>query len=170
MKELYLVRHAKSSWSDSRLSDFERPLNKRGKKDAPLMGQRLSDLSICPDLVIASSAKRARKTARIICRRIGYGKERIILTDTLYTSELGQLLEIIRSTGSKINSLALVGHNFVITDLAQWLTGKAIGNIPTCGIVSIAFDIKDWQQVDEQSGRLVFFDYPKKHHDRSSRE
>lgn len=165
MKHLYLIRHAKSNWNDSALSDFDRPLNKRGKRDAPFMGQRLAAASVCPDLIIASSAKRARKTARIISKEIGYPKARIVLTDTIYTSELGQLLEIIRSTGSDIQSLGLVGHNFVITELAEWLTGRSIVNIPTCGIVAIAFDIKQWRKVEGQTGKLVFFDYPKKHSD-----
>lgn len=166
MKRLFLIRHAKSSWSDPSRVDFDRPLNKRGKRDAPFMGKRLAEYSIRPDLVVSSSAKRAQKTARLVCREIDYPKEAIVFTEKLYTSDLFQFTGIIRNTSETVASLALVGHNYVITECAEWLTGRAIVNIPTSGIVGIELDIKKWREVVEQSGTLLFFDYPKKHRDR----
>lgn len=132
------------------------------------MGGRLAEAGICPDLMVASSARRARKTAGIICREIGYDKKKLVLTEKLYTSDLMQLLEVIRTAGNEKASLGLVGHNFVITELAEWLTGETIINIPTAGIVGIEFATERWEDVDAGAGRLLFFDYPKKHPGRSS--
>ena len=168
MKHLYLIRHAKSSWSDSRLSDFDRPLNKRGKNDAPFMGKRLASASVQLDLLVSSSAKRARKTARLIAREIGYKRDAIVYHNEIYSSDLSLLLSVLRRTEREVNSLALVGHNHVITECAEWLTGKGIVNIPTSGIVAISFEIEGWDELDHEGGQLVFFDYPKLHHKGSS--
>jgi phosphohistidine phosphatase len=167
MKTLYLIRHAKSSWSDPTLSDFQRPLNKRGKRDAPFMGRRLREAGILPDLIISSAAKRAAKTAGIIAREIGYDKKDIDFRDEVYSSDILQLLAIIRSTRAGIDSLCLVGHNYVITDLAEWLSGTSLVNIPTCGIVALSFAGGTWEAIGEDAGQLLFFDYPKLHTTRS---
>ncbi len=98
MKTVLLLRHAKSSWSDSRLSDVDRPLNKRGKNDAPFMGQRLASASIEFDLLVSSSAKRARKTARLIAKEIGYKRKDIVCHNEIYTSDLSVLLSVLRRT------------------------------------------------------------------------
>ncbi|THB78099.1 MAG: histidine phosphatase family protein [Desulfobulbaceae bacterium] len=169
MKQLYLVRHAKSSWSEPSLADFDRPLNKRGKRNAPFMGKRLRDKEICPDLLISSGAKRARKTAGIIAREIGYPKDKIVITNALYTADMMDLLEIVREMDKQFDNVMLVGHNYVITEFAEWLTGTLLGNIPTSGIACIQFD-HPWKKVSESSGSLLFFDYPKLHEDGSKRE
>ena len=169
MKHLYLIRHAKSSWSDPRLADFDRPLNKRGKRDAPFMGKRLASASISFDLMVSSSAKRARKTARKIAQEVAYDKDQIIFTPEIYTSDLRKLVTVIRNTDNAIKAMALVGHNFVITECAEWLTGTYIDNIPTSGIVAITFDVETWGEIDHEKGKLLFFDYPKLHGDRGVR-
>lgn len=167
MKYLYLIRHAKSSWSDPRLSDFDRPLNKRGKKDAPFMGKCLASASTRFDLLVSSSAKRARKTARLIAKETGYNREDIVYHNEIYSSELRTLLSVIKQTEHRINSLGLVGHNHVITECAEWLTGNRIVNIPTSGIVAISFETDNWDEIDRETGQLIFFDYPKLHDQRS---
>lgn len=166
MKQLCLVRHAKSSWSDPRLADFDRPLNKRGKRNAPLLGKRLREYKICPDLLISSGAKRARQTAQIIAQEMGYAKPRIILSDALYTADRSALVELVRTMDQGVNSLMLVGHNFVITEFAEWLSGSVLGNIPTSGAACIECDAS-WETVAHGSGTLVFFDYPSLHKDES---
>lgn len=168
MKHLYLIRHAKSSWSDPRLSDFDRPLNKRGKRDAPSMGERLASASITFDQMVSSGAKRARKTARLIAKQINYPKEDIVYHNEIYTSDLMKLLSVVKQTDSKVESLALVGHNYVITECAEWLTGERLDNIPTSGIVAVQFRIKNWGDIDYQNGKMIFFDYPKRHGGRST--
>jgi phosphohistidine phosphatase len=163
MKQLYLIRHAKSSWASPGIADSKRPLNGRGEKDAPFMGQRLQTYGVKPDLIYASPAKRARKTAEKIALAVGYPGSAIVLHDDIYTSDMNLLLAVIRQTEERHSTLFLVGHNFVITDLAEFLTAEIIGTIPTCGIVAIAFADAAWQEVHEGSGLLLFFDYPKKH-------
>lgn len=169
MKQLYLIRHAKSSWNNPGLDDIDRPLNKRGKRDAPFMGERLHKLGVRPDMVYTSPAKRARKTARTIADCVGYPPERIQQHGDIYTSDINKLLCVVRQTESRICRLFLVGHNYVLTDLAEYLTNEPLGNVPTCGVVAIDFNIDSWHQVGEAGGQLQFFDYPKKHPDHSGR-
>ena len=161
-KELFLIRHAKSSWADPLLNDHDRPLNKRGKRDVPVMGKRLAKQKTMPDLVIASTAKRARKTARGICRQIAYPKKEILFNLRLYTAYINSLYQVVHSCDDRIQRLFLVGHNYVITDFACELTGEEIVNIPTCGIVAMRLTMDSWSQLATGSGKLLFFDYPKK--------
>lgn len=163
MKRLYLIRHAKSSWDTPGLDDIDRPLNKRGKRDAPLMGARLRHYGVQPDLIYASPARRAGKTAQLIAERVGYPQERIEQHAGIYSSELNRLLELVQGTDNGVDVLFLVGHNYVLTDFAEYLTGEVLGNIPTCGIVGVAFEIRSWKDVAGGRGEMLFFDYPKKH-------
>lgn len=163
MKRLFLIRHAKSSWDAQGLDDIDRPLNKRGKRDAPFMGARLQRYGVQPDLIYTSPARRARTTAQLIAGCLGYPEERIEQHAGIYSSELNRLLELVQQTDNGVNVLFLVGHNYVLTDLAEFLTGEALGNVPTCGIVGVAFDIRSWKDVAGGEGQMLFFDYPKKH-------
>ncbi len=163
MKTLYLIRHAKSSWSNVNLSDFDRGLNKRGKRNAPFMGQRLAQYGVYPDLIISSPAKRARKTAKIIAKEIGYPKKQINFDQSLYHSSVANLLKVVNHVSNDIDSLFLVGHNWGITEFAEMLTRKDLGNIPTSGIVAITFPLEHWNHISRGNGDLQFFDYPKKH-------
>lgn len=163
MKYLYLIRHAKSSWSNPVLSDFERPLNKRGRRDAPLMGRRLASAVYQPECIFSSPARRARKTARIIGAELGVAKHDIIMDQALYTFTADPILDIIKKSQDSIQVIALVGHNHGITECAEYLSGEQLGNIPTCGIVLIEFACDSWKRVHPDSGRLLFFDYPKLH-------
>lgn len=163
MKYLYLIRHAKSSWSDLSLSDFDRPLNKRGKRDAPFMGSRLAAFTQRPETIVSSPAKRARATARIIGSQIGFSKKDITLIKKLYTFSSEPLFDVIRKTEDAVSTLALVGHNHGLTECAELLTSKLLGNVPTCGIVLIEFPLLSWNMVEAGKGKLLLFDYPKLH-------
>lgn len=163
VRELILIRHAKSSWSNPDLSDRDRPLNKRGKRDALFIGQRLAHYQCYPDQVISSPAKRARKTIYKICKKLSYPKKRIVIDELLYTSNIQDLYSLLQSCGDELHRLFLVGHNHVITVFAEELTGIDIYNIPTCGIAGIRFANESWAQVKPGGGELFFFDYPKKH-------
>lgn len=162
MKRLYLVRHAKSGWNHSELDDRDRPLNSRGKRDAPFMGQRLKDHDVCPDLIISSPAKRAVKTAKVIAEAVGYPKKQITINDSLYLQGTQAILDTIRGVDDAHQSLMLFGHNPDFTELAELLTDYEVENIPTCGIFCIDFNVGFWQEVDEAKGLFSFFDYPKK--------
>ncbi len=163
MKYLYLIRHAKSSWADPGLNDFERPLNKRGKRDAPFMGKQIAGYDKRPEILISSPAKRALKTARLIGAECGFRKNQIIIKKSLYTFSFEPIVEVVRRTEDSINTLALVGHNHGLTECAELLSSTTLDNVPTCGIVLIQFPLPSWNLVDTGKGTLVIFDYPKRH-------
>lgn len=162
MKYLYLIRHAKSSWSDPSLSDFDRPLNKRGKRDLPVMGQRMATYEPKPELIVSSPAKRARRTARGIGGALGFMNKEIVLDEDLYTFSPDGFLQVLKKTPDEIQVLALVGHNHGLTECAEMLSGESLVNVPTCGIVLISFDQPSWRTVMSGGGSLVLFDYPKR--------
>ena len=161
MKKVYLVRHAKSSWKDSSQDDFERPLNKRGKLDAPLMGAKLHDKKIVPDIILSSPALRAKTTAEIIAKKIEYKKE-IVYKKNIYEASASTLHKILTKIADKNRVAFLFGHNPSLNELAE----KYINfneNIPTCGIVEIEFDCDSWVDISVKNAKMVSFDYPKKY-------
>lgn len=164
MKYLYLVRHAKSSWDYPELSDFERPLNKRGKVNAPEMGLRLASRNLQLDAIVSSPANRAINTARAIADRIDFLPGNIIEDEAVYHASYPELVNIINDFPVEWKSAMLVGHNPGFTDLANYLKEPdyRIGNVPTCGVVAIEFTTNQWNNIKKNSGRMLFFDYPKK--------
>ena len=166
MKTIVLVRHAKSSWKDLRLDDFDRPLNKRGKKNAPFMGNKLKERQIMPDLVLSSPAKRARKTATAIAKAIGYPKKKIVFDDNMYHASARHLFEMVRDLDDKYETIMLFGHNPDFNDLADMLLKKnPVHNIVTTGVYCIKLNVDQWQKVLEEKGEPVFYDYPKRYQD-----
>lgn len=162
MRNLILIRHAKSCWDDPSLTDLERPLNKRGKHDAPAMGRLLQERKLVPDLIVSSPAKRALKTATKIAKTLGYDKVRIEIRAEIYMQGLEALLDIVSNLPADVRRAYLVGHNPELTDLANRLTDGHIDNVPTCGVVSIEFSKGSWHQCAKEKGRLAFFVRPPK--------
>lgn len=162
MKRLILCRHAKSSWKDLSLDDIDRPLNKRGKRDAPEMGGRMARLGIQPDAIISSPAKRARKTARQLAEALGFKKNNVIIVDRIYDAGVDELLDIIHGFDDADGLVIMVGHNPETTIVANLLGGLAIDNIPTCGVVALDFAVDSWRDVANAGGSMAFFDYPKR--------
>ena len=160
MKTLYLARHAKSSWKHPELSDIERPLNKRGKRDAPYIGNLLKEKGVKPDILISSPAVRARKTAVVIAELIDYPKSKILIDENIYELSSTELIKIIQSFDDKYNSVMMFGHNPGFTMLNNYLTDSFIDNIPTCGVVGIRFN-SSWKKIIGDSGKAFFFIYPK---------
>lgn len=160
-KLLLLVRHAKSDWNDPSLSDFDRPLNDRGKRDAPVMAHRLIDKKIKIDAFITSPAKRAKKTATVFAREYKKDKDDLILKDELYGAAPVTFFEVIASTNNKFDTIAVFSHNPGITDFANELTASRIDNIPTCGIFAVKVECKKWSEFKDAKKEFVFFDSPK---------
>ncbi len=156
------MRHAKSSWDDHALRDFERPLNERGFRDAPEMGIRMAGLKPNIDLIISSTALRAVTTAGFVAEALGYSESEIEKEPSIYQAGVDELLEIVNQTPNDINTLMLFGHNPGFTDFCDYLTGAGIFNLPTCGLCHIEFDIDDWNLVSAHTGNLKLFDFPKK--------
>ncbi|MCB0401664.1 MAG: histidine phosphatase family protein [Flavobacteriales bacterium] len=161
MKTIYLIRHAKSDWGNPGLSDFNRPLNQRGKHDAPLMGQQLRSLHVKPDLMLSSSAKRALETVTAISKELGYPNHQIQFEENIYHASTRQLAQIITGLNDELDTVALVGHNPGLTYFSNYLTDDLIDNIVTCGIVKIELEIDRWQEIIEGIGRKIYYIYPK---------
>lgn len=160
MKTLYLIRHAKSSWLNFTVSDYDRALKKRGKEDCVMMANRLLDAKVNFDLMVSSPAKRARSTSRRMAKILKYRKKDIVYTRDLYLSSVERYSNVAKDYFRQVDSLAIIGHNEVITECAELYTGESIKNIPTCGIVAITFK-DDSKLLQEGCGVLQFFDFPK---------
>lgn len=160
MKNLYLIRHAKSYWGDQSTPDFDRPLNKRGKLDAPFMGNILSDKKVKPDLIISSPAKRAKKTAISIADKINYKQDKILFIEELYEASYNTILRLIQKLDEKHNSVMIFGHNPGLTLLNNHVSNHYIDNIPTCGIVSLELNCT-WSELKNDQCTFFFFEYPK---------
>ncbi len=164
-KKLYLIRHAKSSWDDPGLKDHDRPLNKRGKNDAPLMAKVLNKKGVAPDIIYSSTAVRALEFAKIIAEELGYKKKNIAASKDIYMAGENEMLNIIKQTDDKDETVFLVGHNPDITQFANSLcNNNNIDNIPTSGIFCIEFEADSWQEIDYGKGKFKSFDYPKKYY------
>jgi phosphohistidine phosphatase len=160
-KTLFLIRHAKSDWADPSLKDFDRPLNERGKRDAPVMAKRLIDKGISIDVFISSPAKRARKTAEIFAREFGMKKDEIIFHDNLYLAGPDTFFEVISKIVPSAKSIAVFSHNPGITDFANLLTNARIDDIPTCGVFAVTIKTEDWKEFENAEKGFWFFDSPK---------
>ncbi|MFZ6013438.1 MAG: SixA phosphatase family protein [Bacteroidota bacterium] len=169
MKTLYVVRHAKSSWDNPEQADFNRPLNERGKRDAPRMGKRLKEKGIKPDVMMSSPAKRAWSTCKKIAEVIGFPEDKIKSERSLYHASEDDILSVVRNIKDKHDSLMIFGHNPGLTDFVNELMDEEtlvdIGNIPTCGIAAFTFDVESWNEVNWEKGKLIFYDYPKSKED-----
>lgn len=160
-KQLVICRHAKSSWDDASLSDVERPLNKRGRRDAPEMGRWLAERGLLPDLILASHATRAWTTAEAYADRLGYPPDRIQVDPGLYTATAASLLALVRALEPRLGRILLVGHNPECTAFANLLGNLDLDNLPTGGIVALEFHTRSWQEILPGQGQLLFVDFPK---------
>jgi phosphohistidine phosphatase len=161
MKHIILVRHAKSSWALPSLSDFDRPLNKRGKRDAPAMGKRMAGEKMVPDKIISSPATRAISTARTLAKSLDIPRDKIREERMIYEASSMQLLGFMRGWKEKWETVMTVGHMPGIGDLAQLLLEQNIGPIPTCSVVEIELDVDSWADVAPGCGRLIRMMKPK---------
>ena len=161
MKTLILVRHAKSDWGDPSLDDFDRPLNDRGKRDAPDMAERLLNKKIGIDAFISSPAKRAKKTASIFASAYKVDKDDIIFRDELYGAGENIFTDVVTNADNKFDTIAVFSHNPGITDYANTLSTTSIDNIPTCGVFAVKADCDSWKDFANAKKELLFFDYPK---------
>lgn len=165
-RTLVMIRHAKSSWANPLQSDFERPLNERGQHDAPMMGERLKKLGIIPDLIIASTAKRTRQTAKKIAKELGYNPDNIKWEEKLYHCIPSVFEEVIYEVSETVKTVFIVAHNPGITGFVNQLSPEfSIDNMPTCGIVAAQMELKDWNGFAIAKRKVILYEYPGKDHD-----
>ena len=156
MKILYLIRHVKSDWNDPALTDFERPLNKRGFKDAPFMIKKLDELNFNPDFIVCSPAQRTKTTAQLMVNSVS-----TLYNSSIYEASLNELIQVVNFLPNNHKEIALIGHNPSITNLSNYLTDDFIDNMPTCSIVKIELEIDNWDEITQGIGTKKFFIYPK---------
>ena len=161
MKQLLLVRHAKSDWNDPSLADFDRPLNERGKKEAPLMAKRLHDKKIKIDALITSPAKRARQTCKHFAKEFEFKKKEIVREPKLYEAGEEDFYEVVKHLKNKWDCVAIFSHNPGITSFADSLTDMHIDDMPTSAVFAIKIDADDWSDFKTAKKQFWFFDYPK---------
>ena len=161
-KILYLVRHGKSSWKDSSLSDRERPLKKRGERDAHAMARYLAEKKSVPVSILSSPALRALATAKIFAKEIGYPIENIAIDGELYFSGIETMLNIVKNIEESFSEVMLVGHNPDMTDFLNHLANQTIFNMPTSAVAIITFKNCAWAEIEFGLGELLSYDYPKK--------
>jgi phosphohistidine phosphatase len=164
MKTLLILRHAKSSWKDLELPDQDRPLNKRGKHDAPRMGKLLRQEDLIPELIVSSTALRAKKTAGLVAKACKY-KGEIAFDNSLYGTQPRHYLKTIERLSDKYNTVLLVGHNPTIEETIEILTNSPDIIMPTCALAQIILGIQKWSELNninnESKGKLVGVWIPK---------
>lgn len=161
MKTVCFIRHAKSSWKDLTLADIDRPLNKRGKRDAPFMATLLRGKNVTADLIIASPANRAFTTATYFAETMNIPKTDIVIRTDIYEAYASDVLSIVQGLDNKHQTVFLFGHNPTFTSIANQFSSSYIANVPTCGVVQIEATIDDWSAFSPSRARLVQFYYPK---------
>lgn len=161
MKQLLLMRHAKSSWEQSGMKDIDRPLNERGLKDAPEMGKRLLKQKFKPDLIVSSLAKRAYETAKLVAREVQIDTSDILRETDLYEAQMEDIMHVIRNLDDRKNQVILVGHNPSFTGMVGFLSNQFIAHLPTSGMALIKFDVQSWKQITHGSGKMLWTDSPK---------
>jgi len=158
MKTLYLLRHAKSSWDDLELEDFDRPLNDRGKKAAPLMGKVMRERKVEPDLILCSPSKRTKQTVKLVLDAAKI-KTDVTYVDSIYESSTQNLLKVLGEQ-SKADSILMIGHNPGMSDLLRSLTGES-QHFPTACLANIELDIDKWRAIKGGAGKLVWILRPR---------
>lgn len=161
MKNLTLIRHAKSDLSQGTDSDFDRTLNARGKKAAPIIGLRMNKANIQPDLLICSPAQRAKTTAELLADELEYKQTDIIYETDIYEASINTLINLIARFPA-YEHIALIGHNPGLSDLAEWLCPEQSDWLPTCAVLSLELAITDWAAINKHCASVVHYDYPKK--------
>ena len=159
MKTLIIVRHAKSSWNQPAISDFDRPLNNRGFRDVPIMAVRIHDSGV--QQIYASPALRANTTAILIAEGAGLPESSIRYEKGIYAAGLAELFGVLMGMGDMYQTCMLIGHNPGVSNLALELTGRDIGAMPTCSVAKINLDIDTWTDIEGTHGELIRYEYPK---------
>jgi len=160
MKRLLILRHAKSSWKHRDREDHDRPLNERGRRDAPRMGAWVAERGFTPDRILSSSARRARKTAVEVARASG-SEGRVVVSNALYLAGPDAIIEALRPTPDDCETVLVVGHNPGVEELVRLLTGQPV-TMPTAAVAHIRLDIAHWRELAASSrGELVEHQTPR---------
>ncbi len=160
MKKIIIVRHAKSDW-ETGLTDFIRPLNKRGEEDAPKMSAKLKEIGLVPDYVLCSLAKRTSETASLLLQGV-FDLDKVDYRQAIYDATFFELMNLINNeVDEKVETLLIIGHNPGVTELVEYLSASNIGWLPTCGMVCLTASVEDWAMVGKDTFSKDWYYYPK---------
>ena len=165
MKHIYFIRHAKSSWADMSLRDFDRPLNKRGIRDAPFMGKLLHSKDVVPDLIVSSPANRALTTATFFAKELGVAVDAIVTQRAIYEANPEDVYRVITQLPQEVSIVLIFGHNPSFTFVANDFSEDYFDNIPTCGVFKVSAAVDDWAAFTPATGSLTEYHYPKQYFD-----
>jgi phosphohistidine phosphatase len=163
MKNITISRHAKSSWDNPNLTDFERTLNQRGTRDAEFISNLVAKMLPKPDLFFSSPAQRAFETSLYYAQAFGMSEKEIIYDKGIYDKGIRYIINTIQILSDAHQNILLIGHNPDLTAFCTAFSGQYFDNIPTSGVVSIDFDVNTWQEAMQKIGTLKFYEYPKKY-------
>ena len=161
MKKLLIIRHAKSSWANSNETDFERPLNDRGRMNAPEMAERLVKRNVLPDAIISSAAKRTIETSLLMMKPLGLQQQQLVKKQELYLATPDTILETIVSMDDAWQTAAIVAHNPGVTDFVNTLCEVKVDDMPTCAVYAVDIKTDSWINFNKATKEFLFFDYPK---------
>lgn len=173
-RQLLVLRHAKSAWDTGAPTDFDRPLAKRGRKDAPRMGEWLRDTGLVPDHVVSSPANRARETTAMVCNTLGFATARVVWDGRIYEGTVGALLEVLADCPATAPTTLLVGHNPGLEMLVRWLGGDAVRTplegklLPTAAVARVKMP-ESWSALGPGAAKVVSIMWPKQLGDQALR-
>ena len=163
VKDVCFVRHAKSNWDNLRLSDFDRPLDARGLKDAPMMALKMKKMGLVADFIVTSGAVRAKTTAGYFKTEFDLPASRFLVTNDLYEASAEDVYEVIRQIPDEVRFLYVFGHNPTFTWIANSIAGVHIDNVPTCGVVHAQLISTTWTKFNPSHCGFIGFHYPKQY-------
>lgn len=161
VRDLCLVRHAKSSWDEPGQDDFDRTLDARGRRDAPMMAMKMKEMGLVPDYIITSGAKRARKTAMYFKELFNLPDRYFEINNDIYEASAETIYKVIRSAPDQARFLYLFGHNPTLTWIANHISGVHIDNVPTCGVFHVQASLTSWANFKPEYAAFIGFHYPK---------
>ncbi|WP_235296073.1 SixA phosphatase family protein [Portibacter marinus] len=163
MKKIIFIRHAKSSWNSGASTDFDRPLNDRGRRDAPIMANKLKDIIPEVDGIIKSPSRRTNQTAEFFIDAFGLNEQQVISERALYHSSLSTIMDHVQSLPAEWNTVLLFAHNPGMTYIAEYFGMYDVENVPTCGMTLVESNVKDWAALNNENSKIIAFEYPKKY-------
>lgn len=161
-RRLFIIRHGKSSWDFDGLADVDRPLAKRGLRNAEEMAKRLMDKNLVPQLLLSSPASRALYTALIMSRTWDLGPDQLQIRESLYTSNMKDIVKVVASVSAEHQSLAIYGHNPGFTAYGNTFLDYHLDNLPTAGVVIVTLDSESWSGISNRNVKETYVDYPKR--------
>ncbi|MCW8936185.1 MAG: histidine phosphatase family protein [Gammaproteobacteria bacterium] len=162
MKTVLFARHAKSNWNEPGVSDFNRPLNEKGKNDAPLMATYLQQCGYIIHQIISSDAARALATAEEYKKYLTPDKP-VIQNHIIYMASHLDIVDIIKQLPDKQSTVMIVGHNPTMTEVVNYYTRDGVSDMPSCSVAIVQFEANNWSDIKREHGDLLAFEYPKKH-------